>query len=143
LGVNNRDFVFGAGGVAPTVTSEILVLSYTGTQVPASQTDLELVSLRIPHDCQVVSAHVWVKAEAGSNAQTVNIQDDGTDICTDTTVDAGAQVAIPLAADPTRIAAGSEIQLTATTGSGNTIDDIQVTLVVRPYPLAEAGIAVT
>lgn len=144
MGVDNRDFVAGAGGRFPSAAFSCITLAYD-TQVPASQTDLEILSVKLPsnYDWQIVSAHVWVKGVTGSNAKTVNIQDDGTDIGTDTTVVAGTQTSITGVAGD-KVKGGSELQVTATTGAATTIDDcIVVTIWLRPYPLAEAGVAVS
>ena len=143
MGVNNRDFVSDGNGAFPTATYLPLTAHY-GVQVPASQTDLEIMSFRLPSDSdwQLVSAHGWLKTLSGSNAHTINIQDDGVDVCSDTTLVAGSQVEIAHTA-PKRFKGGSEVQVTATTGATTTMDGICVTLVFRPYPLAEGGQAVT
>ena len=143
MGVNNRDFVADGNGNFPTASFQILTAHYA-TQVPASQTDLEIMSFRLPDesDWQLVSAHAWLKTLGGSNAHTLNIQDDGTDVCTDTALVAGAQTEIAHTA-PKRFKGGSEVQVTATTGASTTMDGICVTLVFRPYPLGEGGQAVS
>lgn len=143
MGVTNRSFRQGSGGKFPTAAYLVLPLVYT-RQVPAAQTDLEIISVRLPGDSswQLVEAYVWCRAVAGAAAKTVNIQDDGTDMMTDTTVVQGAQTNIPFTG-PKRLAGGSELQVTATTGAGTTLDDLVVTVVLRPYPLGEAAVAVS
>lgn len=121
---------------------KILPLTYS-RQVAADQTDLEIASVRVPWDCQIVRLDVWARAVSGANAKTVTVYDDAGAITGAVTVVQGAQTNVPLTASPTRLKSGSELRVLANTGATTTIDDIVVTAVVRPYPLGEAGVALT
>ncbi len=115
---------------------QLVIPLFRAGQIAADATDLEILATRLPADTDwyLKSAHVWVKATSGSNALTVNVQDDGTDKLTDTTVVAGAQTAITGASGKT-FKGGSEVQVTVTTGATTTITDICVTLVFEPLYL--------
>lgn len=144
MGVNDRDFTFDANGEPASVAKKLLVLTWP-TQIPQGESDQEYFSVRIPFDIQLLEddCYVWAKANAGS-APTVELEDDGTDISTPATVSGGAQVKIPGIAAGTRLKAGSELQVKVdTSGASETIDGLVVAIAYRPYPLGEAGVAVT
>jgi len=141
MGVNNRSFVAGAGGKFPTAAFQVLTISRE-TQIGNSQADFEVGSTRLPSDSdwQLVSAHVW--ARAVTSDPTAELLDDGTAITDAVDIVAGAQTEITFTG-PVRLAGGSELQLEVNTDSGDDVTDVQVTIVIRPYPLAEAGVAVS
>lgn len=142
MGIDNRDVRAGAGGKYATLAYQAFVLAWA-PQVGNSITDGEYASVVVPADSdwQYVSAHAWCKAITSD--PTCILKDDGTAITAALTLVAGAATVMVESSAPTRIAGGSEIQLHVTTDGGDTVDGLCVTLVLRPYPLAEAGIAVT
>lgn len=140
--MNNRDFKAGAGGIFPTSTYQVLTFSWA-PQVPASESNVEYGSIRLPDDghWQFVDAHVWAKAVASTPE--IKLQDDGTDFVSATAIVAGAQTQLVPGSLPKRFAGGSELQVVLNTAAGETIDGLVVTVVVRPYPLGEGAVAVS
>lgn len=114
--------------------SALLLPLCHGAQVPASQADLEVISFRLPSitDWYIVSAYVFARAIGGT--PDVTLQDDGSDIGSDTAIVAGAQTVITGAAGTT-IAGGSELQVLVTTAGGETVDDLVVSLHLEPLYL--------
>lgn len=97
------------------------------------QADLEAASVRIPHDAYIVEAHAWARG-IGATQQTVELEDDGTDIAASATEigTAGAQTAISGVADH-KLAAGSELQVKVdTSGASESFTALVVTVVIRP-----------
>lgn len=141
MGVTDRSFRQLPGGVWPATAQEVLVLNIG--DVAQGVTDTEYASIRVPYDCQVVSAYAWARA-VGSTAQTVELQDDGTDISDPTAVAAAStQTAITGITSPTRLKAGSELQVMVdTSGGSESFTNLIVTVTIRPYPLGEAAVAV-
>ncbi|NIM54232.1 MAG: hypothetical protein GTO15_06415 [Pseudomonas stutzeri] len=115
------------------VSTLILYVPY-GPQIPASQTDFEAGSVRLPDntDWYLASAYAFARAIAGT--PDVNVQDDGTDLGTDTALAAGAQTAIT-GVSAERIKGGSEVQVVVTTAGGETVDGLAVTLHFEPLYL--------
>lgn len=115
--------------------AKIIVLTYTGT-IPADQSDVEFLSFRLPSatDWIIKDAYAWARAVSGSNAKTVNLEDDGTDLGTMTTVVAGAQTAITDVSNE-KVKGGSEVQVKVTTGNTTTITDLVVTIYAEPLYL--------
>lgn len=139
--MNDRNFKAGADGQWPGTTLEILRVTRE-TEIPASQTNFEVGSIALPtgQDWQLVEASVW--ARSVTSDPTVNLQDDGVDI-TDL-VDIVQLVQTPITfTGPVRLKGGSELQVLVDTDSGDAVTDVQVTIVIRPYPLGEAAVAVT
>jgi hypothetical protein len=99
-----------------------------------SQTDFEAASVRLPDitDWYIVSAYVWARALAATPE--INIQDDGTDLGTNTVIAVGAQTAITGVAGSS-VAGGSELQVVVTTDGSETVDDLLVTLHLEPLYL--------
>lgn len=139
--MNNRDFKAGAGGVFPTATYKILRVTRE-TVIGNSEANFEVGSIKLPTDgdWQLVEAYVW--ARALTSDPTVNLADDGTDITDLVSPVAGVQTELTFTG-PVRLAGGSELQVLADTDSGDDLTDVQVTIVIRPYPLGEAAVAVS
>ncbi len=101
-----------------------------GGQVPISQTDLEIASMRMPFAGTIESIYAFVRALTA--AATVDIQVDGTTVLTgNITPVAGVQTAGTLIAAPT-FSEGSEIQFLVTTDGSGLMDDLIATISVRP-----------
>ncbi len=104
------------------------------SQIPASQTDYEVASVRLPDICDwwLKSAYVFARTEASTPE--INIQDDGVDIGTNTVIVGGAQTLIT-GVGPVAIKGGSELQVVVTTAGGETVDDLGVTFHLEPLRL--------
>lgn len=107
-----------------------IVYLRNGPQTPASQTNLEVASARMPFAGKVLSVHAFARALAGT--VTVDLQKNAATLLTGAiTPTAGNQVAgVLLAADT--FAAGDELQFKITTAAASTVDDAGMTVVVRP-----------
>ncbi|MFQ5493634.1 MAG: hypothetical protein ACE5DX_05765, partial [Candidatus Dojkabacteria bacterium] len=107
-----------------------IVALRNGPQTPASQTDLEVMSVRLPWAGKFLSAHVFCRAKSGT--VTAKIHKNAATILTgDITPVAGAQTAGTLASTTT-FAAGDELQLLVTTAGASTVDDLVATVILRP-----------
>jgi len=114
------------------IGGKIIPIVYAGT-IPADQSDIELLSFRLPSitDWLILNAYIWCKSTTGSNAKTVNLEDDGAALGTHTTVVAGSQTAITGVSNES-VAGGSEVQVNVTTGGTTTITDLVVTIHIEP-----------
>lgn len=107
-------------------TRNVIYLRHGG-QVVASQTDLEVASVRMPRNGRVRSVHVWCRALAGT--VTVDVWKNGATILTaDVTPTAGSHIAGALDGTKTAFAEGDELQLIITTAGASSLDDGAVTI---------------
>jgi len=105
---------------------QVLYLSRS-TQVPASQTDLEVAAVRMPKSGRIRSVYVFCRALA--TTVTVDVWKNGATILTaDVTPTAGAQVAGTIDLSKSAFAPGDEIHVVVTTAASSTIDDLGVSL---------------
>lgn len=101
-----------------------------GPQTPASQTNLEVASMRMPFAGKIVSVHGFARALSGTVSY--DLQVNTTTALTGTiTPSAGAQIAGTLIASPT-FSAGDELRFLITTSGASTADDAGLTIVSRP-----------
>lgn len=107
-------------------TRQVIVLRQ-GSQVAASNTDLEVVSSRRIRGGRVNGVWIWCRALTGT--VTVDIWKNGATILNaDVTPTAGNHVQGSLDLSKTGFAAGDELQLIITTGAASTVDDVSATI---------------
>jgi len=117
------------------------VVTLTKDTIGASQTDVEQKSFRAPYSGTILSVHVHAVAitDADDGAR-VDVKKATTSVLTGTiNPTAGSNVAGTLKTDGTQnFVAGDKLGVFVTTGVGDNITDLSVTLVVRANCADEA-----
>lgn len=115
-----------------------------GTQVPASQTDLKIGIHRPGYRFRVVGVEVFCSALAGTVTVQVKIG-TVTVLNAAITPSAAARVAGVLSATLASLIGGAaeDINVEVTTAAASTLDNANVTVVYRPYPVNQEVDAAT